>query len=68
MYSPKIKEELIPYLYQESKSHKIPMTKYVNRIIENYLSETRKEYKRELLSETEQGDNADPLRQSKTRE
>jgi hypothetical protein len=64
MYSPKIKEELIPYLYQEAKTQKIPMTKYVNQIIENHLSETGKEYSRELHSKTEQGNNADPIRQS----
>jgi hypothetical protein len=64
MYSPKIKEELIPYIYQEAKIQKMPMTKYVNQIIENHLSEIRKEYKRELFSKAEQGDNSDSLRQS----
>jgi hypothetical protein len=64
MYSPKIKEKLIPYLYQESKKQNVPMTKYVNKIIENHLSDIRKEYKVELHSETEQGNNADPLRKS----
>ena len=31
MYSPKIDEALIPWLYQEAKSLKMPMTKLVNR-------------------------------------
>jgi hypothetical protein len=64
MYSPKIKEELIPYLYKEAKNHKIPMTKYVNQIIETHLSEIGKEYDSELFSKTEQGNNANPLRKS----
>jgi hypothetical protein len=33
LYSPKIKEELIPYLYRWAKSEKVPMTTLVNRII-----------------------------------
>jgi hypothetical protein len=37
MYSPKIKEELIPQLYEVSKTKKISMTRLVNRIIKEYL-------------------------------
>jgi len=37
MYSPKIREDLIPELYKLSRSRKITMTKLVNGIIENYL-------------------------------
>ena len=37
MYSPKIKEEYIPILFRLSKAKGIPMTKLVNRIIEEYL-------------------------------
>jgi hypothetical protein len=33
MYSPKIKEEFIPVLYQLSRRAGLPMTAYVNRII-----------------------------------
>ena len=37
MYSPKIKEEYIPILFRLSNVQKIPMTKLVNRIINDYL-------------------------------
>ncbi len=37
MYSPKIKEELIPTLYKEAKNKGEPMTKLVNDIIKDYL-------------------------------
>ncbi len=33
MYSPKIKEDLIPQLYKIAKAKKIPMTKLVNEIL-----------------------------------
>jgi hypothetical protein len=38
MYSPKINEELIPALFKIARLRKIPMTKLVNQIIKNYLS------------------------------
>jgi hypothetical protein len=37
MYSPKIKEELIPVLYQISKALRKPMTRVVNEFIEEGL-------------------------------
>ena len=37
MYSPKIKEELIPVLYQLAREMKIPMTRLVNSLIEKSL-------------------------------
>jgi len=37
MYSPKIKEELIPVLYQIAKANKKPMTRFVNELIEEAL-------------------------------
>jgi len=43
MYSPKIDEELIPRLYHLRKLKKIPMTRLVNRILENALLELEKE-------------------------
>jgi hypothetical protein len=43
MYSPKIDEELIPRLYRLRKLKKIPMTRLVNGILENALSELEKE-------------------------
>jgi hypothetical protein len=40
MYSPKIKEEFIPILYRISTSKRMPMTKLVNHIIQDYLEKT----------------------------
>jgi len=37
MYSPKIKDELIPKLYIEAKAKKIRMTSLVNQILEKEL-------------------------------
>jgi len=37
MYSPKISEDLVPVLYRTARSKRIPMTKLVNRIIQEYL-------------------------------
>lgn len=41
MYSPKIKEEYIPILYQKARELRIPMTKLVNRIIAGALRQER---------------------------
>jgi hypothetical protein len=38
MYSPKIEERFIPILYRIAKEKKIPMTRVVNRIIQDYLA------------------------------
>lgn len=40
MYSPKISETLIPRIYRVAKSSGIPMTKWVNQVIEQALPET----------------------------
>ena len=37
MYSPKIKEDLIPQLYQEAKKQNKPMTQLVNEILTEYF-------------------------------
>ena len=37
MYSPKIKEELIPILFRIAAFKRIPMTRLVNQIIKDYL-------------------------------
>ena len=37
MYSPKIKEELIPVLYKKAKLQKIPMTRLVDNLIRSAL-------------------------------
>ena len=45
MYSPKISEELIQYLYQKAKKEKIPMTELVNRIIRKSIQDETSEGK-----------------------
>ena len=42
MYSPKIREDLIPKIYQAAKQAEVPMTIWVNEAIEEALS-NRKE-------------------------
>jgi len=45
MYSPKISEESIPYLYQWAKSEGVSMTALVNRIIKNEIEKNQKKEK-----------------------
>src|SRR5258706_8778782 len=40
MYSPKISADLIPRIYRAAKESKIPMTRWVNRVVERALPET----------------------------
>lgn len=40
MYSPKIKEDLIPIIYQKAKEVKTPMTKIVDIILREHLQRT----------------------------
>jgi hypothetical protein len=42
MYSPKISEEFIPYLYQWAKGEDVSMTALVNRIIKNEIEKNQK--------------------------
>lgn len=37
MYSPKIREDLIPRLYRLAKARRIPMTRFVNGIVEKEI-------------------------------
>ena len=37
MYSPKIDEDYIPFLYRKAKSQQIPMTRLVNQIIADFF-------------------------------
>ena len=37
MYSPKVREELIPKLWRLAKARRVPMTKLVNEFIEEAL-------------------------------
>ena len=39
MYSPRIREDLIPHLYRKAKEKGKPMTKLVNEVLETYLKE-----------------------------
>ena len=41
MYSPKIKEDLIPTIYRLSKEKKAPMTKVVDGILRSALNDLR---------------------------
>lgn len=43
MYSPKIKEDLIPLLYKLAREKKKPMTKVVDEILRSNLNEPREE-------------------------
>jgi hypothetical protein len=47
MYSPKIREDLIPKIYRAAKSAKIAMTKWVNQVIEEALPTETEENGRE---------------------
>lgn len=37
MYSPKIREDLIPRIYRAAKAARVAMTKWVNRVLEEAL-------------------------------
>jgi hypothetical protein len=37
MYSPKIHDDLIPFLYQAAKAKRIPMTKLIDKIVRDYF-------------------------------
>mgnify|MGYP001611670262 CR=1 FL=1 len=39
MYSPKIHDDLIPRIYQVAKRAKMPMTRWVNQILERAISD-----------------------------
>ena len=40
MYSPKINEDYIPFLYRKAKSQQIPMTRLVNQIIADFFMQS----------------------------
>ena len=42
MYSPKIAEEFVPYLYKWAKSEGVKMTALVNRIIKNEIENNQR--------------------------
>ena len=39
MYSPTIDPSLIKIIYKKAKESKVPMTKYVNAVLRNHLTE-----------------------------
>ncbi len=41
MYSPKIKPDLIPALYHLAKRKKMPMTKLIDEIIQDYFRQIK---------------------------
>lgn len=43
MYSPKISEEYIPYLYRLARHLKMPMTKLVNEILRSTVERFKQE-------------------------
>lgn len=49
MYSPKVKEELIPILYKLGKIKNRPMTKLVNEAIEEYLEKHKNLIKMDII-------------------
>ena len=42
MYSPKIEEEFIPYLYQWAKNERLSMVALVNRIIKQGIEDNQR--------------------------
>ena len=43
MYTPKIREDLIPRLYRAAKARKVPMTKLVTALVETALAQVEHE-------------------------
>jgi len=56
MYSPKIKEHLIPRLYRAAKAEGIPMTILANRILEKALNGGGEFEAKEALSNSKESD------------
>jgi len=54
MYSPKIKEELIPKIYRLAKARGIRMTTFVNEILRKALDEGGKDGKEERRDSSRQ--------------
>ena len=54
MYSPKIKEDLIPKIYQKAKAQGITMTNLVDNIIRNALNDDKIEVKEGKKNEKSQ--------------
>ena len=46
MYSPKISEDMIPYLYREAKEQKVSMTRVVDQIVRKHVKKYQKKCKK----------------------
>ena len=44
MYTPKIREDLIPRLYRAAKARKIPMTRFVSEVVAAALAQFEQEF------------------------
>ncbi len=64
MYSPQIRDDLIPQIYQVAKKAGLAMTVWVSRVIEQALSENGKSEGQEIKTEIfeRRKDNHDPAR------
>ena len=60
MYSPEIREDLIPYVYRAAKSEHVPMTTWVNRAVERELA-LREQPQTEDRPRTENESEAKPI-------
>ncbi len=54
MYSPKIRENLIPRLYRLARAGEVPMTRLVNQLLEQGIAEL--EQRGEAVSESTRGE------------
>jgi hypothetical protein len=56
MYSPKIREDLIPIIYQAARKGRVHMTTFVNRILEKALNGGGELGAKEIVSSSEEFD------------
>ncbi len=56
MYSPKIKEDLIPKIYQAAKAERVKMTTLVNRILEKAINGGGEVEAKEIVSSGKESD------------
>ena len=56
MYSPKIREDLIPIIYQEARKGRVHMTTFVNRILEKALNGGDEFGAKEIVSSGKESD------------
>lgn len=56
MYSPKIREDLIPIIYQAARKGRVHMTTFVNRILEKALNGGDEFGTKEIVSSGKESD------------